>query len=619
MSKYFLRISLITITLFTGSFAFSQSNAYSFSVDLTKVTNDKLEVILQVPDITEKTIIYNVPKIVPGTYSIANYGRYIEDFQAIDKNGKALKVEKLDENRWEISKAKKLYQISYKVNDTWDSPEITGEDIFQPAGTNIEEPIFVINTFGFFGYFEGMRQQPYQISITKPEGFYGSTSLIASNITATSETFQLANYNDLADAPMLYCRPDTTILKVGGADVLVSVYSPNQKFTSKAIAQDIEPVLEAQKAYLGGSLPVRKYAFLIYLSDNQGLTSYGALEHSYSSLYYLPEFFEPEQMSQTMKDVAAHEFFHIVTPLNIHSEEIGNFDFIKPKMSEHLWLYEGLTEYAAHHVQLKYGLINLPTYLDRQSGKINNAKKGFNDALSFTEMSANVLDKYKDQYANVYEKGALIGLCLDIKLRQLSNGQYGTQNLMQDLAKTYGKDNAFKDEELFAKITDLTYPEIGDFLKRYVAGTEPLPFKEIFDAIGVTYQEKGIVKRLQYNLGVSFGFNPATQKLMVADTSNLTNFGRRMKIQLSDELVSANGQAISLQNVQQILGGILINAKPGETLTLVVSRKMEDGSTQEVSLSTTFEMEEIEEDHVLTENPQANPAQLALRAAWLKQ
>ena len=34
-----------------------------------------------------------------------------------------------------------------------------------------------------------------------------------------------------------------------------------------------------------------------------------------------------------------------------HSEEIGNFDFQKPKMSRHLWLYEGLTEYAAHHTQ----------------------------------------------------------------------------------------------------------------------------------------------------------------------------------------------------------------------------------------------------------------------------
>jgi DNA gyrase/topoisomerase IV subunit B len=33
---------------------------------------------------------------------------------------------------------------------------------------------------------------------------------------------------------------------------------------------------------------------------------------------------EAQYLAQMMKDVAAHEFFHIVTPLNIHSEEIGN-------------------------------------------------------------------------------------------------------------------------------------------------------------------------------------------------------------------------------------------------------------------------------------------------------
>ena len=37
----------------------------------------------------------------------------------------------------------------------------------------------------------------------------------------------------------------------------------------------------------------------------------------------------------------------------------------------------------------------------------------------------------------------------------------GTQELMRELAKSYGKDRPFKDSELFDKITALTYPEIG--------------------------------------------------------------------------------------------------------------------------------------------------------------
>jgi predicted metalloprotease with PDZ domain len=51
-----------------------------------------------------------------------------------------------------------------------------------------------------------------------------------------------------------------------------------------------------------------------------------------------------EELVKSMMDVVSHEFFHIVTPLSIHSKEIQYFDY-NPKMSEHLWMYEGVTEY----------------------------------------------------------------------------------------------------------------------------------------------------------------------------------------------------------------------------------------------------------------------------------
>src|SRR5262245_41644756 len=111
----------------------------------------------------------------------------------------------------------------------------------------------------------------------------------------------------------------------------------------------------AQKEYLGGTLPVNKYAFIFYFTD-QPVTSYGALEHSYSSMYFMPER-SIEDLNQNLRDVAAHEFFHIVTPLTVHSEEIADFDFNNPKMSQHLWMYEGATEYFAGNMQVKYGLI----------------------------------------------------------------------------------------------------------------------------------------------------------------------------------------------------------------------------------------------------------------------
>ncbi len=460
-----------------------------------------------------------------------------------------------------------------------------------------------------------MKQVPYQVTFTKPSGFYGATSMVAKSSTATTDIFEMNNYMDLVDAPILYTQPDTTVLKIGGADILVSVFSPNKKATSKEIAANINTLLEAQKEYLGGKLPIKKYAFLIVLSDNPNLTSYGALEHSYSSFYYLPEA-TSEALSQTVKDVASHEFFHIVTPLNIHSEEIGNFDYNDPKMSKHLWMYEGLTEYAAGHMQAKYNLITLPKYLDMLRQKISTMKS-MKDNLPFTEMSANVLDKYKNQYMNVYNKGALIGVCLDIKLRQLSDGKYGTQTLMQDLSKTYGKTVSFKDDELFDKITSLTYPEIRQFFATYVEGKEPLPLTDILQSVGIEYVAEATIKQASLG-GIAIGFNQATNRLKVANIDKVNDFGKAMGYKANDELISINGKAMDMMSVQTIMNEYSANTKEGEIVTVEVARKNAEGKEEIVKLSAPAILVEAKQKNVLrlVENPTAE--QLKLRNAWLK-
>lgn len=594
----------------------SNGSTYQYSVDLTKVENDKLEVTLINPKISTDEITFRLPKTVPGTYSTDDYGRYLSDFIAFDSKGNQLTTSKLDVNSYTIKDAKKLHKISYKIDDTWDSPEIKGTKIFEPTGSDIVAgKEFSINTHCFFGYFDGMKQVPYQVTFTKPSGFYGATSMVAKSSNATTDVFEMNNYMDLVDAPILYTQPDTTVLKIGGADILVSVFSPNKKATSKEIAANINTLLEAQKEYLGGKLPIKKYAFLIVLSDNPNLTSYGALEHSYSSFYYLPEG-TSQALSQTVKDVASHEFFHIVTPLNIHSEEIGNFDYNDPKMSKHLWMYEGLTEYAAGHMQAKYNLITLPKYLDMLRQKISTMKS-MKDNLPFTEMSANVLDKYKNQYMNVYNKGALIGVCLDIKLRQLSDGKYGTQNLMQDLSKTYGKTVSFKDDELFDKITSLTYPEIRQFFATYVEGKEPLPLTDVLQSVGIEYVAEATVKQASLG-GIAIGFNQATNRLKVANIDKVNDFGKAMGYKANDELISINGKAMDMMSIQTIMNEYSANTKEGEIVTVEVARKNAEGKEEIVKLSAPAILVEAKQKNVLrlVENPTAE--QLKLRNAWLK-
>lgn len=613
MTKRFLVAVLISFYSFANA---SVNNFYLYSMDLTQVKDDKLKITLTVPRITKNEVIFRMPKIVPGTYDIYDFGRFVSEFQAFDSLGKPVTFEKLDVNSWRIADAKKLHTINYWVDDTW-YHESQENFVFEPGGTNIEEnESFVINTHGFFGYFDDMKKMEFRLSIKRPDNFYGATGLSDITTTGTTDLFKIEDYMQLVDSPIMYNIPDTATFLVGDARILVSVYSKNKVAGSKFVAENIKEILSAQKEYLGGKLPIDKYAFLIYLySGTSGSGSSGALEHSYSSLYFLPEQ-EPEDLVQTLRDVASHEFFHIVTPLNIHSEEIGNFDYNNPEMSKHLWLYEGLTEYSAMHFQVKQGLMPMNMFLQAKVREKLYGADQFKDDLPFTEMSEGALDAYKDQYSNVYLKGALIGMCLDLKLRKLSDGKTGVQDLMRSLSDVYGKDKSFEDDKLFSEIQRLTYPEIGEFLARYVAGPAPLPIKEYLNYAGILYEEEGKVKGVTLG-GFELGLDTANRMLLrIEDVSKMDAFGKKMGYQKGDVILEFNGTQLNLFNAQEVIGGFFRNAKEGDKITVKVQRYKKGKKIEKLLKGKVKEVEQTER-HVI--KPVENPTedQLRIRKAWL--
>jgi predicted metalloprotease with PDZ domain len=612
----------------------SKKKEYLYTIDLTNVVDDKVYVELTAPRVSQEEVIFYFPKMIPGTYAIEDYGRFISDLKAFDKKGKELGVEKTGTNSWKIKTASKLSKISYWVDDTFDTDR--GEpSIFQPAGINFEDKKnFILNTCGVFGYFDGAKDLPFTFKVIRDKEMYGSTGLIAQrtgdplsklNIEKPEDAnkrvdvYSTESYDRLVDSPVMYAKTDTAIIKVANAEVLIGSYSPNGKITAKEIANSLRELLMAQNQYLGGKLPVDKYAFVFYWTD-QPVRSTGALEHSYSSVYFLRE--APiDQVKQTIRDVASHEFFHIVTPLNIHSEEIGQFDFNDPKMSKHLWMYEGVTEYFASNMQVKYGLITPEKYLATLRQKMIIADN-FLDDVPFTEISKLALEKHANQYYNVYQKGALIGLCMDVKLRQLSKGTYGMQNLMTDLSKKYGKNQAFKDDELFAQITSLTYPEIGEFLNRYVNGPERLPYKEVFESLGVTYvPEKSSI---EFSVGIeSRAIRVLTHeekpKISIANPDMLNEQGKALNFVQGDILTKINGEAIPDLGPasQAFLEKQKQSLKEGGTLSVTVLRKNEKDEYKETELSAPVQKVDRKLKHNLEFNSTATPEQISLRESWL--
>ncbi len=625
----------IVIYLGTGFIAKAQNtDKYHYYVDLTEVKDDKVKVVLKTPSINQSEIKFYLPKIVPGTYSIADYGRFITEFTAMDKKGKKLPVTKTEDNTWVISKANKLARISYWVDDSFDF-EGEGPEIFWPAGTNIEDDNIVLNPSGFFGYFDGIKNIPFEFNVVRNPQYYGSTGLklkgnpnklsgstkLVDGLTikqeAVVDTYETENYDHLVDSPLMYAEADTAIIKVANTEVLISSYSPNKQITAKQIAQTLSETLTAQAAYLGGKLPVDKYAFIFHFTTLP-IQSFGALEHSYSSFYFIPEN-NIYALEQTLRDFAAHEFFHIITPLTIHSQEIQNFDFNDPKMSKHLWLYEGVTEYFAGNVQVQNELIYPNQYIGMLREKLI-VSQNFYDSVPFTEISKFTLDKYPDQYYNVYQKGALIGLCLDLQLLSLSDGEYNLRDLILDLSKRYGKEKAFNDDELFDVIGELTYPEIREFLRTYVEGPTPINYTEFFKLAGVSYQKEMEVETV--TLGIDnnvLTLNPETGKLSIQNQDALGELGKALGFKDGDDLLKINDKEIPAigPELQGFIGEIISGLAAGKEISYTVNRTDDSGETSEVRLAVeNFNAKTIEQ-FIIQPDENATEKELMVQNAWL--
>ena len=314
----------------------SAQGSYRINLDLTASKEDRIYVKITLPNIQKDSAEFHLPKIVPGTYRISDFGKFVHTFEAFDHLGNPLETSKISVNRWLIFG--KPNRIEYWIDDTFDRMDGYDENfIFEPGGTSFEAErnVFVLNNFGIIGYIDGYKNVPFELSIYHSKDTYGATALDKKIINDTLDLYFAHDYHYLVDGPIMYNQPDTLTKNIAGAEILISVFSPRRIVNAKDIMENIEDLMIAQSNYLGGTLPVKKYAYLIYLMDYPSLSQgMGALEHSYSSFYTLPESVA-NQLPQFVRDVAAHEFFHIITPLNIHSEKL-NFNYINPEMSKHL-------------------------------------------------------------------------------------------------------------------------------------------------------------------------------------------------------------------------------------------------------------------------------------------
>jgi predicted metalloprotease with PDZ domain len=568
-----------------------------YSIDLNERKDDTFKVTLQVDKLTDENDVYQFASTAPGTYQIMNLGRFVSDFKAFDKKGKEIETKNISVNQWKIENPKKVKTISYTIAETWDTP-VEEYKIYKMCGTSIEDDHVLINAHCVFGYLTDMQSEPISIDLAYPENWKVGTALN----TNEGGAYYATSYDHAVDSPILLGRLTTASTNLNGSSIEIYTYSKTDLISSEQLLASMTSMLKAAGEFVV-NFPVDRYAFLYHFEDE----SWGAWEHSYSSEYVMKEEKYTPAFGQNITDIAAHEFFHVVTPLNIHSEIIQEFNFVTPTPSEHLWLYEGTTEWAAHMMQLRYGLISVDDYFKMLSNKlVTDSYFDSNYSLSKLALTSYTKDGYK-QYNNIYMRGALVAGLLDIKLLELSGGKRGYREVINELSKKYGPTTPFSEKDFFKEFVAMTYPEIEDFFEQYVKNANPLPVSEYYGKLGISYSPKVKTGKQVATLGMHIGVPEGKFTFMKVNDELL-----KLGLQANDQLVAINGEEVIMENAQSIFVG-LRKLEIGEEYKIMARR---DDKEFEVT-AQVYSQEKINK-HVFKLMDDISNNQIELREAWLK-
>ena len=566
-----------------------------FYLDLNDRGNDIFTVTLLPQKLSEENRIYQFASTAPGTYERMDLGRFVRSFQAYDKDGNEIETKQESLNQWSISQPENVEKIIYEIEDTWDTP-VDSDYVYRMGGSNIEDDNVLINGHCLFGYFHGMQSEPILVKIDYPDDWLAGTALKLND----DGYYEAETYDHIVDSPILLGNLTRESTTVSETKVDVFTYSKTGLIKSSDILGLIEDILKAEDDFTKG-LPVDDYTFLFHFQD----VSHGAWEHSYSSEYIYKEDSLTERLKQSIRETVAHEFFHIVTPLNIHSELVEKFNFEKPVMSQHLWLYEGVTEWASHILILRDSITTLEDYLNDLHRKIMYSDN-FPDSISLTYLGVNAVDLH-DQYINIYMKGAVVAALLDIRLLDLSNGERGLRDVINELSHKYGPKKPFNEKTFFDDFTAMTYPEIADFFNRYIKGTEPLPLKEYYEKIGINYVKEGGYDSSQISLGIQVGFDG--ENFIIAKVDDESPYSDILKA--GDIIDKVDGEKLSMANVQKIFSQISKTHKIGDKIEMTVLRDDEP-----IDLELTLIARK--NNHIFSVNENATEKEIELRNAWMR-
>jgi predicted metalloprotease with PDZ domain len=526
-------------------------------------------------------------------YQVRDFAQYVNWVRAKNRAGQPLQVKELHQSRWQIRGAASGAIVEYQIYV--DSPG--------PFGAQLNSHHAFLNFAQILMYAVDARNA----SLALHFGHVPAGWQIACPLKSEEETFLAENYDRLVDSPVEIGAFKESDFDEAGGHFRVIIDADPADYDAAKIVTELHKITAAATSWMGDR-PFDTYTFFYHFPRGP---AGGGMEHAYSTAIDISaDQIKPGMDALTA--VTAHEFFHLWNVKRIRPQTLEPIDYTKENYTRALWFSEGVTSTAEGIIRLRSGQIDERQYLNGLGAEITELQRRPAHLTQSAEESSldawlEGLSYYRrpERSISYYNKGELLGIVLDLALRDASHGQASLREVLQWMNANYAQKGRFFDDSNGVReaAEAVSHADFRWFFDKYVAGTDEIPWNDYLRSAGLRVEP---VSNTVADAGflASRNFDGPMSVVAVTAGSEAEHAGLQVGDTITELLGKPAGQE-SRQELARLAAGDTVALKVRGRRGVERELKWKVGSRQEIS----YEVKDLE---------QVTPAQRARRAAWLK-
>jgi predicted metalloprotease with PDZ domain len=551
----------LAVTALAGSPAHAQQpEAIRYVLRIPSPETHYIEVQATYPTSRQRAIELMMPVWTPGSYLVREFARHVEEVRARDPAGRALQVDKSRKNRWRVQTGGAgAVVLTYRV--------YAHE---RQARTNwVEDSFGLINGAPTFITLVERVRRPHEVALDLPAAWAKSLTSLPAAADGRPHHYRAPDFDALVDSPILAGNPAVYEFTVEGVPHTLVNVGEASVWDGTRSARDVERIVRASRE-LWGSLPYERYLFFNLLTEG-----YDGIEHKGSTVLLTSRWStRTDSAYHDWLILVAHEFFHAWNVKRLRPVELGPFDYENEVYTRSLWIAEGLTDYYSWLLARRAGVASREQTLADISAAIGSLQTTAGrlvqplDQASYDawiklyrpdENSANAAVSY-------YTKGSIVGLLLDARLRHLTNGARGLDDVMRVAYRRFSGGRGYTPADFRAVANEVGGADLGEFFHRALETTAELDYAEMLDWYGLRFNPPAPDARAKAWLGVVTRVDDG--RLLVSGLLRDTPaYGSGLTS--DDELIAIDDFRLDMEG----LDARLEQYQPGDKITLLISRR----------------------------------------------